>query len=298
MKSYIGIDLENKNIKAVVIDSEYNIIYKKNIITKNYIKDIKQLFKDIKNSIPNYQVYNIGVTGDNRFTIGKFLGTKIIVNEIECIKKYAIRRKMEGNLLDIEEDHCKTINIQNNELIDYKIYKSSNIINNNFLNKVSTLLRINIKDVKIVKDNINFKNDSLPFLYDEIKKLSDNDVNKNKILSSLLKKMFKDLPPSNYLIGSLSTNKEILNYLNEEYDPYNYYATPLGAAFVAKESKSYKIVDLNIENNTLERKIKKCHKCSMECEIVSIYRNHELIDSFGNSCNKGNVSEFNFNVYS
>ena len=262
MKAYMGLDVGKKNTSVIIIDNDYNVLYKKTIITKNPINDIKYLFKDIKHKIHSYQIYNIGVTGDNRFIIGKFLGTKTIVNEIESIYNYAQKMKIEGSLLDISSNHSKIIKIKNDELNDYKIYNSSNMINVDFLNKIISLLNLNIEKIKIVKDNIIFQNDNLLLLYDEIKVLMNNGVDKNKIISSLIKKMFHDLP--------------------------------LGASFIAKESKIDKTFDLNIENNTIERNISKCHKCSMECEIVSIYRNHELIDSFGNNCERGKIIEFSY----
>ena len=294
MKAYMGLDVGKKNTSVIIIDNDYNVLYKKTIITKNPINDIKYLFKDIKHKIHSYQIYNIGVTGDNRFIIGKFLGTKTIVNEIESIYNYAQKMKIEGSLLDISSNHSKIIKIKHDELNDYKIYNSSNMINVDFLNKIISLLNLNIEKIKIVKDNIIFQNDNLLLLYDEIKVLMNNGVDKNKIISSLIKKMFHDLPQFDYLLGELSINKEILNYLNKEYHLENYYSHSLGASFIAKESKIDKTFDLNIENNTIERNISKCHKCSMECEIVSIYRNHELIDSFGNNCERGKIIEFSY----
>lgn len=298
MKYYIGLNFKKNNTQALVIDDNYNVIYRKSIITKNPINDVKILFRNIRTIIPNNKIYNIGVTGDNRFIIGKLLGTNIVNNEIDCIYNYAKKGKLTGNILDISFDHSKIISIKNGELIDYKIYNSSNTINYQFLYKISNLLEINLEDIRIVKDSINFKNNNLMLLYEEVIKLKDNNVDKNKILSSLIKKMFKDLPSFDYFLGELSLNKEILNYLNQKYNIDNYYSLSLGASFIAKEKKSNKIYDLNIDNNTIERKIQKCTKCPMLCEIVSIYRNNELIDSFGNNCDIGRVREFSNRIYS
>lgn len=289
MKAYIGLDVGKINTKAVVIDENENIIYKITIENGKIISDIKKIFRKIKDNISNeYHIYNIGVSGENRFLVGKFLGTDTIINEIECIKEYAKERKIEGNILELSSDNYKLITIKDNKLMDYQIYKSSNIINTNFIYKVSNLLKINIDNIKLSEKTINFKNDNLILLYEEIKLLSHNNSH-NIILSSLVKKMIDNLPKYNYII--INNNSPILKYINiSNYE--SYYAIAKGIAILSKNTKSKKIFDLNIENNTIERTIEACHKCNMNCEIVSIYRNNELIDSFGNKCQKGKVNEY------
>ncbi len=293
MRYYIGIDSGKYNTKAVVVDSNNEIVYKVCIQTRRIISDIKYIFKMIKDNISgNYQIYNIGVTGENRFIVGKFLATNIVINEIECIYEYANERELEGNILELSSDNSKILNIKNNKQLDYKIYKSSNSINSNFIYKVAQLLKIDINKIILVKEDINFKNDNLVLLYEEIQELNNNNVDKNKILSSLVKKMFKELPPCKHLLGYFSQNKSILEYLEVNYNDESYYYLALGIAIIAKKIKSTKIYNLDIQNDTLERKISKCNKCLKNCEIVSIYRNHELLDYFGNNCEKGKLEEF------
>ncbi len=278
MKAYIGIDTGKVNIKTVVINGKGDIIYKIAIPNNKLIYNIKYIFRKIKENIPKeYQIYNIGVTGDNRFIIGKFLSTEVIKTEIESIKEYCIFKKIEGNILEISSDNYKVLKIENKKLLDYKINRSSNMITNSFIYKISKQLRI--KNIKYTKKNIQFKNDNLILLYEEIIGLS-NKIDKNIIMSSLVKKMKDNLPQYDYIIDNDSN-----------------YAIAYGVSLIAKESKSNRIYDLNIENNTIDRKIEVCHKCNMHCEIVSIYRNYELVDVFGYRCNEGKINEYNKEVY-
>ncbi len=285
MKAYIGIDAGKINTKAIVMDENKNIIYKINISNGKIIGNIKHIFKKIKENIPSeYQIYNIGVSGENRFIIGKLLGTNIIINEIECLKEYIIERKLAGNILEISSDNYKSLIVEDNKLLDYKIYKGSNTININFIYKISNLLKIDINNINLSKEVINFKNDNLMLLYEEIKLLI-HKVNSNVIISSLIRKMINNLPKYNYIITSSPIFKTSI------YD--SIYAVAKGVSLIAIKTKSTKKYDLNIANNTIERKVETCHKCSMCCEVVSIYRNNELIDAFGNKCHEGKAIEYN-----
>ena len=44
-----------------------------------------------------------------------------------------------------------------------------------------------------------------------------------------------------------------------------------------------------IENLKLETKIVGCGRCSNNCEIVTVYKNDELLDYWGNHCEKGSI---------
>ena len=61
-----------------------------------------------------------------------------------------------------------------------------------------------------------------------------------------------------------------------------------GIAVMARESKIEKVFDFDIDNYKLETKILDCGRCSNNCEIVAVYKNDELIDHWGNRCERGN----------
>ena len=63
----------------------------------------------------------------------------------------------------------------------------------------------------------------------------------------------------------------------------------LGVAQLAKKSNIKKEFDFNIENISFETKGRNCHGCSNQCEIICIYKNHKMIDAWGNRCEKGQV---------
>ena len=46
-------------------------------------------------------------------------------------------------------------------------------------------------------------------------------------------------------------------------------------------------VEGEIPNPEFEAKIKECSKCANNCEVVRIYKEEKLIDSWGNRCENG-----------
>ena len=60
-----------------------------------------------------------------------------------------------------------------------------------------------------------------------------------------------------------------------------------GIAIMARNSKKEKVFDFDIDNYTLETKIANCGRCSNNCEIVAVYKNNNLIDHWGNRCERG-----------
>ncbi len=60
----------------------------------------------------------------------------------------------------------------------------------------------------------------------------------------------------------------------------------IGIAVLAKKNQLGKIYDLNIKNINYETKGFECDKCSNNCEILRIYRDKELLDSWGSKCGR------------
>ena len=62
-----------------------------------------------------------------------------------------------------------------------------------------------------------------------------------------------------------------------------------GIAIMARESKIENVFNFDIDNLKLETRVNQCGRCSNNCEIVMVYRNDELLDFWGNHCEKGSI---------
>ncbi len=63
----------------------------------------------------------------------------------------------------------------------------------------------------------------------------------------------------------------------------------LGVAILAKNSHKETKFDFNIQNILFETKGINCHGCANQCEIISVVKDHKVIDSWGNRCERGMI---------
>ena len=60
----------------------------------------------------------------------------------------------------------------------------------------------------------------------------------------------------------------------------------IGIAILSSKEGLNKEFNLNVNDIKFETKGFECCGCSNNCEIVRIFKDNKLIDSFGNRCNK------------
>ena len=61
----------------------------------------------------------------------------------------------------------------------------------------------------------------------------------------------------------------------------------LGIAILAKRKKSDKVYTFDVSDIKFITKGMECTGCSNNCEVLKIYKNNKLIDSWGNRCPRG-----------
>ena len=60
----------------------------------------------------------------------------------------------------------------------------------------------------------------------------------------------------------------------------------IGIAILARKNKTGKVYSLELANTSFDTKAYECNRCSNNCELLKIYRNNELVDSWGSKCGK------------
>ena len=92
--------------------------------------------------------------------------------------------------------------------------------------------------------------------------------------------------------GGVSKNVGVLKYFKEILgtevivDDNSHLMGALGIAILAKKNQINKTYDLNIKSTQFLTKAFECKGCSNNCEILRVYKDNELIDSWGNRCDK------------
>lgn len=306
---YLGIDIGSISTKGVLIDDNNNIIASSYIWTEgNPINAVTNLIKILKEKIKDkYVVKAIGTTGSARKLIGLMLDANIIKNEItaHAIGTSSIYPNVK-TILEIGGQDSKIILLNDGIITDYSMNTLCAAGTGAFLSSQAERLKIPIKEfgelalkstnpVKIAarctvfaesdlihKAQIGYKKqDIVAGLCKSIVQNYLNNVGKGKKIMSPI--VFQ---------GGVSKNKGVLKYfkeiLNEDIivDPNSHLMGALGIAILAKKNQIDKTYDLNIKNIKFETKGMECDKCTNNCEILKIYKNEELVDTWGSKCGR------------
>ena len=95
--------------------------------------------------------------------------------------------------------------------------------------------------------------------------------------------------------GGVSKNRAVVRAFEELVqskiivDKNSHLMGAFGIAIMARDSKMESVFNFDVDDLKLETKINQCGRCSNNCEIVTVYRNDELLDFWGNHCEKGSI---------
>lgn len=309
-KAYLGIDIGSISTKGIIIDKNNTILASSYLWTKgNPLKAAKEVLENLKPKIPSeYQIVGIGTTGSARKLIGTILGANIIKNEITAhaigtISKYPEVR----TIIEIGGQDSKIILIKNKIVVDYAMNTLCAAGTEAFLSSQAKRLDIPVEEFgKIALTSQNptsiaarctvfaesnlvhkaqmgyKKEDRIAGLCKSVATNYLNNVGKGK----------KILPPIIFQ-GGVSKNigvvKAFENILNEKIltDENGHLMGALGVAILSKKEPEIKF-NFNIIENNFETSSITCSGCPNNCEIICVKKDKELLDFWGNRCEKGN----------
>lgn len=309
MNCYLGVDIGSISTKGVIIDECNNIIASAYIWTEgNPVNAVRNLIEILKKDLDSkYVVKGIGTTGSARKLIGLLLNANVVKNEImaHAIGTLSLYPDVK-TILEIGGQDSKIILLNNGIITDYAMNTLCAAGTGAFLSSQAKRLNIDIEQfgtlalkstnpVKIAarctvfaesdlihKAQVGYKKeDIVAGLCKSIVLNYLNNVGKGKKIESPV--IFQGGVSKN--VGVLKYFKEILN-TDVIVDPNSHLMGALGIAILAKKNKTNKVYDLNIQNVDFLTKATECKGCSNNCEILRIYKDNKLVDSWGNRCDK------------
>ena len=307
---YLGVDIGSISTKGVVIDDDNNIIAKDYIWTEgNPINSVKNLIKSLKSQInDNYILKGIGTTGSARKLIGLMLDANIIKNEItaHAIGTISLHPDVR-TILEIGGQDSKIIIINNGIIVDYAMNTLCAAGTGAFLSSQAKRIGVDINDfgTLALKSNNPVKIAARCTVFAEsdlIHKAQSGYALKDivaglcrSVVLNYLNNVGKGKKIKDPIIfqGGVSKNKGVVKYfkevLNEDIivDDNGHLMGALGVAIISKKYKTDKIYNFNMSNIEFITKGLECNGCSNNCEILKIFRNSKLIDTWGNRCPKG-----------
>lgn len=312
-KAYLGIDIGSISTKGIIINENNKIIAKKYLYTEgNPIEAVKKLIKELKQQLneDDYKVVSVGTTGSARKLIGVMLGASIIKNEItsHAIGTMSIIPDVH-TIFEIGGQDSKIIIIDNNVVVDYAMNTLCAAGTGAFLSSQAKRLGIDVKDFGNIaltsKNPTRVAARCTVFAETDLVHKAQMGYKKEDIIAGLCKAVVnnylnnvgkgKQIKEPIVFQGGVSKNKGVVKFFEEAtgkkiiVDENSHLMGALGIAILAKKSKKEKIFSFNIENTKFETKGLNCHKCPNNCEIMCVYKNENIIDSWGNRCERGSI---------
>lgn len=313
MRAYLGLDIGSISTKGVVIDDHNNMLASEYIWTKgDPIGAVKRLLPILQTQLDSnaYRVAAVGVTGSARKLIGAITGAAVVKNEItaHAIGTMSLYPDVR-TIFEIGGQDSKIILIENGFVVDYAMNTLCAAGTGSFLSSQAERLGVGVEDFGEIaltsKKPTRIAARCTVFAESDLIHKAQVGHKKNDIIAGLCRAVVanylnnvgkgKKIVPPIVFQGGVSKNVGVIKAFEDAVghsvtvDPSSHLIGALGVAILAKKSKKdetfhFDIVDIDFVTRGVE-----CGKCANNCEIICVYRGDELIDAWGNKCEKGAI---------
>lgn len=312
-KGYLGVDVGSISTKGVIIDSDNNIIAEDYLWTEgNPVVAVKQLLKNLLVKMRNKDllVVAVGTTGSARKLVGTILNAQVIKNEITAQAIGTLELYPEvRTIFEIGGQDSKIILIENGIIVDYAMNTLCAAGTGSFLSLQAK--RLGMHPEEFGKWAIRSKKPTkiaarcTVFAESDLVHKAQIGHKKEDIIAGLCRAVVlnflnnvgkgKNIKPPIVFQGGVSKNigvvKAFADITGEEIKvhKYGHLTGAFGVALLAKRANDEHCFDFNFVNMHFETKGIECMKCPNNCEIICVYKNNKIIDSWGNRCDNGAV---------
>ncbi|MEI3508157.1 MAG: acyl-CoA dehydratase activase [Bacilli bacterium] len=306
---YLGVDIGSISTKGVIIDDQNNIITSSYIWTEgNPVKAVRNLIRILKEEIPgDCLIKGIGTTGSARKLIGLMLNANIVKNEITAhavgtLTFYPNVR----TILEIGGQDFKIILIRNGIITNYAMNTLCAAGTGSFLSSQAKRLGLDVNEFGKYalksKNPVKIAARCTVFAESDLVHKAQVGYPKEDIVAGLCKSIVlnylnnvgkgKKIEAPIIFQGGVSKNEGVVKFfkevLNEDIivDDNSHLMGAIGIAVLSRKNKIGKTYSLELTNVKFDTKAMECTRCSNNCELLKIYRNNELVDSWGSKCGK------------
>lgn len=312
-QAFMGIDVGSISTKGVILDENRNILASAYIWTEGAPMDaVKKLVGMLEEQFDkeHYQIVGTGTTGSARKLVGAMLGATIVKNEITA---HAVGTTSfypdVRTILEIGGQDSKIILVENGVAVDYAMNTLCAAGTGAFLSSQAKRLGIEIEEI----GDYALKSKHPTSIAARCTVFAESDlVHKiqmghskediiagvcNAVVANYLNNVGKGKRIVSPIVfqGGVSKNKGVVAAFEKALgcsvtvDPNGHLMGAIGAAILAQKSSARKNFDFAIEHMDFHIREASCGKCSNNCEILCVYREDTLIDSWGNRCERGSV---------
>lgn len=306
---YLGVDIGSISTKGVIIDDNKKIITKAYIWTEgNPINAVKKLLNILKENLPkDYRIKGIGTTGSARKLIGLMLNACIVKNEItaHAIGTLTFYPNIR-TILEIGGQDSKIILIKNGIITNYAMNTLCAAGTGAFLSSQARRLGISVEDFGKYalksKNPVKIAARCTVFAESDLVHKAGVGYPKEDIIAGLCKSIvlnyLNNVGKGKKIIGPIifqggvSKNEGVVKYFKEILkediivDENGHLMGAIGIAILAKKNKRANEYSLEMKNLKFQTKAFECQHCPNNCELLKIYRDGILVDSWGSKCGK------------
>lgn len=306
---YLGVDIGSISTKGVIIDNNNKIITSAYIWTEgNPVEAVRKLLNILKDKLPKqYQIKGIGTTGSARKLIGLMVKACIVKNEItaHAIGTLTFYPNVR-TILEIGGQDSKIILIKNGIITNYAMNTLCAAGTGSFLSSQAKRLGIKVEDFGDYalksKNPVKIAARCTVFAESDLVHKAQVGYAKEDIIAGLCKSVVlnylnnvgkgKKIVGPIIFQGGVSKNKGVVKYFKEILkediivDENSHLMGAIGIAVLARRNKTGHTYSLELKNVKFITKAFECHRCPNTCELLKIYRNDELVDSWGSKCGK------------
>ena len=312
-EAYLGIDIGSISTKGVIINKDKQVLASAYIWTEgNPVGAAKRLLKLLEEQFlaDQYHIVATGTTGSARKLVGSVVGATIVKNEITAHAVGTTTFHPEvRTILEIGGQDSKIILVENGVAVDYAMNTLCAAGTGAFLSSQAKRLGIEVEEL----GDIAAKSSHPTKIAARCTVFAESDLvhkiqmghTKEDIIAGLCKAVV-----SNYLNnvgkgkkiqspvvfqGGVSKNSGVVRAFERELncpvivDENGHLMGAIGAAILAMNSPERAEFDFSVENTNFTTREITCGKCPNNCEIVCVYKENEMIDAWGNRCERGQL---------
>ncbi len=311
--AFLGIDVGSISTKGVVTNAHNDILCSEYIWTEgDPIGAVKRLLRSLEARFDaeRYRIVATGATGSARKLVGSIVGATIVKNEITAHAVGTISKHPEvRTILEIGGQDSKIILIENGVAVDYAMNTLCAAGTGAFLSSQARRLGIEVEEIGdyalrskhptpiaarctvFAESDLVHKiqmghprEDIIAGVCQAVAANYLNNVGKGKKIAGPI--VFQ---------GGVSKNRGVVAAFERALDQpiivdeIGHLMGALGMAILARRAEARSPFDFRIEDMEFHTREVSCGRCTNNCEIICVYRDNKLIDSWGNRCERGQL---------
>ena len=313
--AFLGVDTGSISTKGVVIDEDAHILARSYLWTEGAPVDAaRRVIDELRGQVdPNeYEVVSVGTTGSARRLVGVVLGAQVVKNEItaHAVGTTYLHPDVR-TILEIGGQDSKIICVENGVAVDYAMNTLCAAGTGSFLSSQAQRLGVDVEDFGDIaatsKHPANIAARCTVFAESDLVHKLQVGYEKQDVIAGLCRAVVtnylnnvakgKKIVAPVVFQGGVSKNSGVVRAFEEQLgmdvlvDPDGHLMGAFGAALLAADAplSSRKTFEWDIDDYDFRTREVVCGRCANHCEIVCVYRDDELIDSWGNRCDRGAI---------